>query len=295
MQIGNATLSKTEYQAKLNAAKLTYPGALIFGTYYDDVKVKAVQEIWANGTQYSVGAGSDARFYTGEAKPEDYFSPTGEGKDIHPQHGDYYIQTADLTPHTTGDDITWRKAFVYDSLIKDNTGTVVGGWVALSGNYSAQNIYFPEGIKRNQGWGQKGPESTSVTECVGMNLSDVMRFYLLVSGDVEDPTYAENTVSDPSIVVSSSDAVSFVVKDAATDGNVVTSGSWHEVGTKLYIQANSDVKYEGYNLTATTETHTLTQGGATITTSKYGYWENEEDAGKGDASIAKMQKESLLR
>ena len=148
VQIGNDAMSHSDYQSKLSTALTQYPGAIIFGTYFDSTKQKTCQEIWANGKQYSVGAGSDARFYDSSLTPEAYFT---EHSEIKPLHGDYYIQTTSLDASTaygqdidsvTGLPVQRKTAYIYDSTVLNNNNEVTGGWVVLDGNVSADNVYF---------------------------------------------------------------------------------------------------------------------------------------------------------
>lgn len=56
--------SKSEYEKKIEDAKFSYPGAIIFVTYTDDTdNNKQKQEIWANGTKYEAGGGAGNVIY----------------------------------------------------------------------------------------------------------------------------------------------------------------------------------------------------------------------------------------
>jgi hypothetical protein len=54
-----------------------------------------------------------------------------------PKHGNYAIIT-----EVTGTSKTYKTAYIYDKALNDGKG----GWAALDGNYSAQNVYFDQDI-----------------------------------------------------------------------------------------------------------------------------------------------------
>jgi hypothetical protein len=284
VQIGDEHISKESYIVKRDAALQSYPGAIIFGTYADPMKSDGFsQEIWANGRMYSVGGGNDAHFYDSSLSPELYFSQHPE---IKPIHGDYYIKTIsqDVSTDIYGEvNINEKTAYVYDSHIQVG-GQMVGGWVALDGNVTADNVYFPNGIRHNQLWGAEPAITTSRVDCKGYNLTQVMKHFLLVSGDVPTPSTDDHKGSDPAVTVSSSDAVSFKLYKDASGNTQYTSGDWVEVGTKLYIPKDSSVKFSGYKLTLTSEDTSVKEGGAEIYNMSNGYWTSLADASSGDPS-----------
>lgn len=56
--------SKSQYEKKIEDAKSSYPGAIIFVTYTDDTDNNTQkQEIWANGTKYEAGGGAGNVIY----------------------------------------------------------------------------------------------------------------------------------------------------------------------------------------------------------------------------------------
>ena len=284
VQIGDEHLDAYTYQEKLTMALQTYPGALIFGTYWNEEKNNISQEIWANGKKYSVGAGSDAKIYEGTVTPEEYV----QTEHIIPQHGDYYIQITGLNPAEgqnididTGLPVERRTAYVYDYTITNDQNQVVGGWAVLDGNVSADNVYFPNGIRHNQEWGTEPALATSKVDCVGYNLTNVMKHFLLRSGDVPEVTKKENLSTDPVVTVTSDDTISYSIYKDAEGQTIASTGQWWEVGTKLYIPSGTVISYNGYNLELTSSDSSVLEGGASIEGMTYGYWLTSEDAATG--------------
>lgn len=276
VQIGNDSMLHSDYKSKLSTALTQYPGAIIFGTYYDDVKKKVCQEIWANGKQYSVGAGSDARFYDSSLTPEAYFT---EHPEETPLHGDYYIKTTDLNG-VPSDNIEERTAYVYDS--------VNNKWVALSGNYDANNVYFPQGIDRTEAWGV-ATKSTTINkeECKNKNLKELLENYLVKEqfpkSNVNDykstgnrtlPTWSVAGKTIPTITVKKSDKTTNF-----------TSGSTVEVGTVLYIPQKTydptvDAKETWNNVDTAVQDGSITTkdlGPSKLSNMTYGFWPDGVD------------------
>ena len=283
VQIGSDELLYSEYTVKLQEARNAYPGAIIFGTYYDPVKKKIGQEIWANNKQYKVGeGGSDARFYEGNVSPEEYFT---EHTEYTPLHGDYYIKKTDLNGDPT-DNIEERTAYVYDSV-----NTV---WVALSGNYDAYNVYFPQGIERTELWGSAKEESEVQTECEHMNLKDLMEYYLVKEKfPSTDSSTVNTTIPSWSITPNQKPTLHVSVSEG---GAAATTGQSVEVGAELFVETTT------YNtsVTATEGTSTAISNGdnreyslgpSTISGMKYGFWSKEDhDNNEMDAShLVKVQ------
>ena len=283
IQIGSDSLVYAEYKVKLDAALASYPGAIIFGTYYDATKKKTCQEIWANGKQYSVGAGSDARFYEGTQTPEAYFA---EHTEFTPLHGDYYIKKSDLNGNAS-DNIEERTAYVYDAV-----NTV---WVALSGNYDALNVYFPNGIDRTEMWGIAGVETDiQEEECKNMNLKDLFEHYLVKEKfPSTSETTANTSIPDWSISSNTKPSLSVLVSEG---GAAATSGQTVEVGTEFFAATRTYdttvTAKEGASTSVSNGTEkTYSLGPSTISGMKYGFWSKaDHDANHLDAShLVKVQ------
>lgn len=275
VQIGNSSMPKQTYTDKLNLALNQYPGAIIFGTYYDNDKKKECQEIWANGKQYSVGAGSDAKFYDSSLTPEAYFVAH---PDDTPLHGDYYIKTSDLNGNTS-DNIEERTAYVYDSVNKV--------WVALSGNYDANNVYFPQGIDRTEAWGVAGATTdVSSEECKNKNLKELLEHYLVKEQfPTTNGTTSSKTIPEWSISSNTKPTLSVLQKE---NGNTATSGQIVEVGTTFYVDTveyNTTVTaYQGTTQVYDGSTKSYSLGPSTINGMKYGFWSKaDHDGNKMDA------------
>lgn len=284
IQIGRDDLDASLYREELESVLASEPGALIFGTYWDATKNTIAQEIWANSKKYNVDAGSDAKIYEGATTPEVYV----ETAQITPRHGDYYIQISDLNPAEgqdvdadTGLHVERRTAYIFDATIVNDENVVVGGWIVLDGNVSADNVYFPNGIRHNQEWGAEPAVSTSKVDCIGYNLTNVMKFFLLRSDDVPEVQKYPNIAEDPIVTVSSEDSITYTIYKDAVGQVAATSGEWLEVGTKLYIPTGTVIIYNGYNLNLTSSDSSVREGGASMDGMIYGYWTSAEDASTG--------------
>lgn len=105
-------------------------------------------------------AAGSANITVGEDAPAD--ASLGQ-----PKHGDYYVQEVAIN----GSDVPSRTAYIYDS--------VKSTWVALDGNVTAENVYFPDGIQRTAAFGFKSAVQDIQTECTGMNLKSLLEWYLV--------------------------------------------------------------------------------------------------------------------
>lgn len=178
---------------------------------------------------------------TGSAVPEEAVE--------NPKNGDYYIQETPIN----GSDVPSRTAYIYN-------GTA---WQALDGNVTAENVYFPDGLQRTAKFGFQ-PESENIkTECVGLNLKDLLEWYLVEEKYPSiNITQATANAGTYSISLTTPGNITSYVTGASNNGLV-------EVGTTV-------------NFTGVTLNETLAHNGAesytgtaaTITGMKYKYNEN---------------------
>ena len=181
-------------------------------------------------------------------------SATPDKAVVNPKNGDYYIQEVTIN----GSDVPSRTAYIYNG--------ATSAWQALDGNVTAENVYFPDGLQRTAKFGFQ-PESTDIqTECEGMNLKDLLEWYLV-----------EEKYPDVSVTQATANAESYSI-NLATPSNITsyvddaTNNSLVEVGTQ--------VTFKGIELTETA-THNGAESyngtAATITGMSYKYNKNAVD------------------
>lgn len=135
-----------------------YAGGVIFVTYTDAKDKDLVQEIWANGVQYSVGGGGGGNIIYGTTAPDADGIVTVEGSTVTGNDGYIYVYT---TPE-------YQTAYYW----------AADHWAAF--DVDAEHVWFPEGVMRTERWGSAVTEnSTPTAECIGKNLKEVMEYYLV--------------------------------------------------------------------------------------------------------------------
>lgn len=142
-----------------------------------------------------------------------------------PKNGDYYIQEVAIN----GSDVPSRTAYIYNG----TTST----WQALDGNVTAENVYFPDGLQRTAQFGFQ-PESIDIqTECEGMNLKDLLEWYLVQEKyPVVKLTQATANAGSYNITLDTPSNITTYIEGPANNSLV-------EVGTP--------VKFKGIELTET--------------------------------------------
>lgn len=286
IQIGNNTTkyNKTTYTEKLDQAKRDFPGAVIFGTYFND-KDKQLQEIWANGQSYSVGSGSsNFEYFYGdidvvngeltnlvtienEVTTYHVWNSAGDPQtnSFSPEHGYIYVYTRP----GNNEGIEAKTAYVYDenATLKNSSGTVTktGLWKALSGNVNAENVWFPNGIQRNAAWGIKTAQDAIIKECVGKNLTDVLDFYLVKESYPTISASNITTTAAPTYTLASIaptlSRTSVVARKETTESVIVT---WTKPGTPTF---NGVVNTTSKSYSAKTTIAGMTYGWSDTTTS----------------------------
>lgn len=171
-----------------------------------------------------------------------------------PTNGDYYIKEVAIN----GSDVPSRTAYIYNG----ETST----WQALDGNVTAENVYFPDGLQRTAQFGFQKESTDIKTECEGMNLKDLLEWYLV-----------EEKYPSINLTQAKANAGTYSIS-LTTPGNITSyitgasNGSLVEVGT--------EVKFNGITLTETAShngAESYKGTAATITGMKYNYNENAVD------------------
>lgn len=290
IQWGTPEKPKTyqQYTESFEDVKSQYPGGVIFVTYTDD-NDKQKQEIWANGVQYSVGGGGGGNVIYGT----DMIDATGKTYtwQIDGETGEFVIdENGQRIPEYTNITGSEGSIYVYTG---EKTQTAYywvttddgGKWEPF--NVDAENIWFDGAVKRNKAWGKMGATQTSVVDFTERkNLVDYLKFYLLESGPVPEPTVNYNENDSPTLTVSSNHSITGL---EVTDGtNTYTVGThWVHAGTKVSLIQNKSVKYSNFGLSTSTRTQSLTQGGISVTGMPFGFWltENDAEGGKTDTKV----------
>lgn len=260
IQIGSETLQYNDitpevgdkiegYKSKLDRTLNDYPGAIIFGTYTEGGEKK--QEIWANGTSYSVGGGGGGTVYVGT------YQVTSEGKLPETTTGydaannlyffkDEWSTTTDTSGKTIIDTTKcvaigdkFKEGDIYvekrntEAKALESSGYVYskGRWEALAGSVNAENVWFPDGVMRSETWGCKFADSkhTAQTECEGKNLKDLIEFYILQVQQAS-PEPRSGTITTPTLSVSDGDC-SVTVSSNDTEVTEVLFGSTLDIST----------------------------------------------------------------
>lgn len=136
-----------------------YAGGVIFVTYTDAKGKDLVQEIWANGVQYSVGGGGGGNIIYGITAPDANGIVTVEGSTVTGNDGYIYVYT---TPE-------YQTAYYW----------AADHWAAF--DVDAEHVWFPEGFSRTEAWGCVAATTNSVVEtsCEGYNLKQVLEKFLV--------------------------------------------------------------------------------------------------------------------
>ena len=201
------------------------------------------------------------------------YDPSGNVIDA--SKGDYYIFIEGNGTHT---DEYGRTGYVYDGSV----------WKALSGNVTAENVYFPSGVDRTETWGRK-PAQTAVSkeEAKGKNLKDLIEYYILKE---QFPTnvqghYSNDSAPSWSITYEAIPSEHSVYLDASYI-NKASSGIWYTAGTQFYVPALTyspriTAKQGDVSLNSG-DVKTFTIGPSYIDGMPYGYWKQDASATYGE-------------
>lgn len=192
--------SKERWESAINSKE--WKDAIVFGQIKDPESDKLEYKIYAGSVDISVGQDSSTIHYiydTGlggpssahidisTCNPEDYYQAYG----IIPAHGDYYIKeeyvvfknkttnefvksdVQNAEPDKTVD--PRRTAYIFNSSLNNGEGA----WQALDGNVDATNVYFKDGVSRTAAIGKWKEENEEKVEGLGMNLKELLEYYLL--------------------------------------------------------------------------------------------------------------------
>ena len=152
------------------------------------------------------------------------YDPSGNVIDA--SKGDYYIFIEGNDTHT---DEYGRTGYVYDGSV----------WKALSGNVTAENVYFPSGVDRTETWGRK-PAQTAVSkeEAKGKNLKDLIEYYILKEQFPANVKGHYSNDSAPSWSITYEEIPSSTAHSVYLDAsytNKASSGIWYTAGTQFYV------------------------------------------------------------
>ena len=142
-------------------------------------------------------------------------SATPDKAVVNPKNGDYYIQEVAIN----GSDVPSRTAYIYNG--------ATSAWQALDGNVTAENVYFPKGLQRTAQFGFQQASMDIQTECEGMNLKDLLEWYLV-----------EEKYPSVTLTQAKANAGSYSI-NLTTPGNITsyvtgaTNNSLVEVGTEV--------------------------------------------------------------
>ena len=200
------------YKSKLDKALKDYPGAIIFGTYTKGGEKK--QEIWANGTSYSVGGGGGGgTVYVGTIMPD------ATGTINTPSEGTAYQFYKDYWKKTDSDDnapndsipTNFKEGDIYiynpngDSEPLKSTGFAHTNkrWEALAGSVNAENVWFPNGQKHTEPWGtaDRMPVPTDIcgktdtTIGSGYSLKDMLDYVLIQETFIQSTSSTDNNTA----------------------------------------------------------------------------------------------------
>lgn len=166
-------------------------------------------------------------------------------------------------------------AFVYDAQI-------VGAskWVAMDGNYNAENVYFAEDMTITYPFGKYTIPSTgsNTLPAKGKSLQDVLRDALLDTKDPVDPTL-------PKLTISSSSAGSYEVGTQFTASKPLTISVEGTYGTYQYGPATG-VQWNTYSAEVTGTVGGTQVLSDIITTPKTGSFSNGSAKATATASFA---------
>lgn len=230
IQIGSETLQYNDitpeggdtiegYKSKLDRTLNDYPGAIIFGTYTEGGEKK--QEIWANGTSYSVGGGGGGTVYVGtyQVSSNGTLPTTTTGYDS--ANNLYFFKDEwSTTTNTSGKTIIdttkcvaigakFKEGDIYvekrntEAKALESSGYVYskGRWEALAGSVNAENVWFPKGQKHTEPWGTANKTSVPTDICgktdttigSGYSLKDLLDYVLIQETFYPSTVSTENT------------------------------------------------------------------------------------------------------
>lgn len=171
---------------------------------------------------------------------------------VDPKNGDYYIQEVTIN----GSDVPSRTAYIYN-------GTA---WQALDGNVTAENVYFPDGLQRTAQFGFQKESTDIKTECEGMNLKDLLEWYLV-----------EEKYPTVTLTQAKANAGSYSIS-LTTPGNITSYITGASNGS--LVEVGKEVTFTGVTLTENASHNGAASykgSAATITGMKYNYNENAVD------------------
>ena len=201
------------------------------------------------------------------------YDPSGNVIDA--SKGDYYVYIEGNDTHT---DEYGRTGYVYDGSV----------WKALSGNVTAENVYFPSGVDRTETWGRKAAQTAvSKEEAKGKNLKDLIEYYILKE---QFPTnvqghYSNDSAPSWSITYNEIPTEHSVYLDASYT-NKAQSGIWYTAGTQFYVPALTYspiiTAKQGNVSLSSGDVKTFTIGPSYINGMPYGYWKQGASATYGE-------------
>ena len=197
------------------------------------------------------------------------------GNIINASKGDYYIYIEGNGTHT---EEYGRTGYIYDGSV----------WKALSGNVTAENVYFPSGVDRTETWGRKTAQAAvSKEEAKGKNLKDLIEYYILRE---QFPTnvpghYSKDSVPSWDITVQGIPTEHSVYLDASYT-NKAQSDIWYTAGTQFYVppltySPRITAKQGNVSLNSG-DVKTFTIGPSYINGMPYGYWKQDASATYGE-------------
>lgn len=192
--------SKERWESAINSKE--WKDAIVFGQIKDPESDKLEYKIYAGSVDISVGRDSSTIHYVYDTglggpstahidistcNPEDYY----QAYEIIPAHGDYYIKEEYVVfknkitnEFVKSDDQNAipdktveprRTAYIFNSSLNNGDGA----WQALDGNVNATNVYFKDGVSRTAAIGKWKEENEEKVEGLGLNLKELLEYYLL--------------------------------------------------------------------------------------------------------------------
>lgn len=233
-----------------------YAGGIIFATYYkDNTKQDIVQEIWANGVQYSVGGGGGNVIYG-----TDMVDDTGKTYtwQIDKNTGDFAIdENGQCIPEYTNITGSEGSIYVYTG---EKTQTAYywkdNKWKPF--NVDAENVWFTKGVQRTEPWGTAElPNARPEDECIGLNLKQLLEYYLVKETWPEADSDTLNTTT-PSWSVEAPLALNLTMGGAALKttellyGSTITASCSYIPGLQLSTSSDFTTAADGTHSAAFT-------------------------------------------
>lgn len=325
IQIGSETLQYNDitpegedkiegYKSKLDRTLNDYPGAIIFGTYTEGGEKK--QEIWANGTSYSVGGGGGGTVYVGT------YQVTSEGKLPETTTGhnaannlyffkDEWSTTTDTSGKTIIDTTKcvaigdkFKEGDIYvekrntEAKALESSGYVYskGRWEALAGSVNAENVWLAGGQQATQKWCEGNSSDEAPVDIMGKSAEDLktsggytlkdMLDYVLIKNIAGTVTASEASLAPQEFTITDlkvGNAAAGSVSVQTTSGTDITQ--YALVNTSVNVYGSYDpsvriIKGGTAEFTTTNKSVTNTYKLKLITTNDEGDSVTSEVAGK---------------